>query len=64
MEKQCVNYVGPTCVDGGCPMAQRDGFPCPGAADCENCFYYGGCADCALACTEHCEKEVYPDSKE
>lgn len=63
MEKRCVNYVGLACVDGSCPAA-LDEFHSLEAADCENCFYYQGCADCALADTEHCEEVFYHGGKE
>lgn len=54
MEKQCVNYVGLACVDGTCPEIRN-----PEVFNCKNCYRYQGCADCALAGTEYCEKEEF-----
>lgn len=60
MEKRCSSYVGVTCVDGGCPNAMADEYPEYGYehCSCDECGYYKGCEDCALAGTEHCSKEV------
>ena len=58
MDKRCVNYVGLACVDGTCPAAW-DETPHLKETDCENCFFYKGCEDCALSGTEHCEKEEF-----
>ena len=62
MEKRCVNYVGLSCVDGSCPAALDEFHSLK--ADCENCFYYQGCIDCALAGTEHCEEVFYHGTEE
>ncbi len=60
MDKRCENYVGITCVDGGCPMALKDEYAerdYDVVHSCDECIYYRGCEDCALAGTEHCVKE-------
>ena len=59
-EKRCEGYVVVTCVDGGCPMANRDEYAERGydvVHSCDECIYYKGCEDCALEGTEHCVKE-------
>lgn len=59
-EKRCEGYVGVTCVDGGCPMANRDEYAERGydvVHSCDECIYYKDCEDCALEGTEHCVKE-------
>lgn len=56
MEKRCVNYVGLACVDGTCPAAWDETRHLK-ETDCENCFFYRGCVDCALAGTEYCAGE-------
>lgn len=45
----CKNYVGISCVDGSCPYID---IP----LDCENCYRYRGCEDCALRDTEYCDE--------
>ena len=58
-EKRCKSYVGVTCVDGTCPMANREEYEerCMDVPKgCKECWYYKGCEDCALADTEYCEK--------
>ena len=57
-ESRCKDYVGVTCVNGGCPNAMADEYPEYGYehCTCEECGYYKGCEDCALAGTEHCNK--------
>lgn len=60
--KRCSNYVGVACVDGSCPKANADEYAkrCMDViSDCEDCFYYKGCMDCALYHTNLC-----PDSME
>lgn len=56
---RCKNYVGVVCVDGTCPMANREEYEecCMSLINnCEDCFYYKGCEDCALSGTEYCVK--------
>ena len=56
--RKCKNYVGVTCVNGNCPMANREEYierDIPVIDDCDECFYYKSCEDCALADTEYCD---------
>lgn len=56
--KHCRNYVGVACVDGTCPMAKQEEYEercIPVIRECEECFYYKGCEDCALFETEYCK---------
>lgn len=49
--KQCPDYVGITCVDGHCPIANADEYAERGMdviRNCDNCIYYKGCDDCAF----------------
>ena len=65
MDKRCKAYVGLTCVDGSCPVANYNYFIDNGMPDiaeifadtrkCIDCAYYQGCEDCALADTEYCQ---------
>lgn len=65
MDKRCVNYVGLACVNGNCPIALQNEYPIMETVDCESCWYYKGCSDCALAGTEYCkEEEFYHGSEE
>ena len=55
--KQCRNYCGVACVDGTCPMANREEYEercIPVVTSCKNCFYYKGCEDCCFNGTEYC----------
>ena len=57
---QCNKYVGVACVDGTCPIANREEYEercIPVIKSCKGCFYYRGCEDCALNGTEYCKKE-------
>lgn len=53
---RCENYVGVTCVNGGCPNALANEYPEYGYehCTCEECGYYKGCNDSALYGTEMC----------
>lgn len=56
--RKCKNYVGVACVNGNCPMANREEYiehDIPVIDNCDECHYYRGCEDCALADTEYCE---------
>lgn len=56
--ERCKCYVGVACVDGSCPIANRDKYEeydIPVGWDCDECHYYSGCKDCALFGTEYCE---------
>lgn len=55
----CKNYVGVTCVNGGCPMALAEEYAeccMPIIRDCEDYPFNNGCEDCALSETEYCVK--------
>ena len=55
--KRCREYVGVACVDGTCPMANREEYAerCIDVVDnCRECWMYKGCEDCALKGTEYC----------
>ena len=59
--KQCTAYCGLSCVDGSCPIANRDeyaerGYDVP--QDCNDCYCYKGCEDCAFDGTEYCTREL------
>lgn len=59
MEKRCKGYLGITCVDGSCPMANADRYEecCMDVIkSCDDCGFYKGCDDCALSGTEYCEE--------
>lgn len=60
MNKRCKAYVGVSCVDGSCPMANQEEYEercIPTIRKCDECPYYEGCKDCALADTKYCPKE-------
>ena len=55
----CSGYCGVTCVDGSCPIANRDTYieyGCPVVWECKDCPYYKGCKDCAFENTDMCVK--------
>lgn len=59
-EERCHSYVGISCVDGSCPIANQEEYEergIPLVKACENCFMYRGCEDCGLYGTEYCQKE-------
>lgn len=46
---RCRNYCGVSCVNGTCPIANRDEYierDIPVVWDCDYCHYYEGCKDC------------------
>ena len=56
--KRCPDYVGVSCIDGSCPIANREKYEeygIPVINDCEDCHRYKGCKDCGLADTEDCK---------
>ena len=64
-QSRCPQYVGIACVDGTCPVANREeseerGIPV--TKGCRDCFYYKGCEDCALYNTEHCYNQDGKDN--
>lgn len=55
--KRCRDYVGVACVDGSCPKANAEEYEESGMdviSNCNDCFYYKGCEDCAFLDTEYC----------
>lgn len=57
--KRCGDYIGVACVDGSCPKANAEEYAerCMDViSNCNDCFYYKGCEDCALYGTEYCVK--------
>lgn len=58
MDKICKRYVGVSCVDGSCPIANIEKYMeynIPTITKCKNCYMYKGCEDCALYGTEYCD---------
>lgn len=56
---RCKGYVGVACVDGSCPIANREEYEerCMDVIEnCKECWRYKGCEDCALDGTEYCVK--------
>lgn len=61
----CKNYVGLSCVDGSCPIANEDDYfelHIPMDKDCKQCYMNKGCEDCALLDTKYCDKQVISES--
>ena len=60
--KHCKNYVGVSCVDGSCPIAnaeereEREERCMDVIRKCKDCWMYKGCEDCGLNGTEYCEE--------
>lgn len=57
MTKRCKGYCGVSCVDGSCPMANREEYAERGydlIDSCEECHYYKGCEDCCFDGDERC----------
>lgn len=57
--KICKGYCGVTCVDGGCPMANREEYEERGydiVKTCNDCPYYKGCEDCYFEGSAVCVK--------
>ncbi len=56
-EKICSDYVGVSCIDGSCPIANIDEYIERGydvVRDCNDCCYYRGCDDCYWYRDNHC----------
>ncbi len=50
-EERCCSYVGLACVDGSCPGCHSlRGF------NCDECWLYRGCVDCAFVDGPECPK--------
>lgn len=57
MSKKCEAYCGVACVDGSCPIANRDDYAERGydvVRSCDECPYYKGCEDCAFEGERFC----------
>ena len=58
--KRCKDYCGLACVDGTCPMANREEYAERGydvVHNCNECHYYKGCEDCCFEGNEqYCPK--------
>lgn len=55
----CGGYTGVRCVDGSCPVANRDEYAERGydiIRNCSECCYYEGCRGCIFSGTDLCEK--------
>lgn len=55
----CKGYCGVACVDGSCPIANRDEYAERGydvINSCSECSCYNGCKDCAFNGTSMCIK--------
>ena len=65
MDFTCKNYVGVSCVDGSCPIANMDDYyetHIPSDKDCKECYRNKGCEDCALFDTKYCDKQAINES--
>ena len=50
--KICKGYCGVSCIDGTCPIANRDEYEERGydvISSCEDCNRYKGCEDCRFS---------------
>ena len=59
--KRCKNYVGVSCVDGSCPIANWQEYAerdIPVIRSCDDCHYYKGCADCPFCGMEYCDEKL------
>lgn len=55
--RRCTDYVGVACVNGSCPIANMEEYAERGMdviTNCNECSFYKGCDDCAMAGTEYC----------
>ena len=60
--ERCESYVGVSCVDGSCPMANAEEFMERGydiVHNCSECGYYHGCEDCAFNGMSECCEQKY-----
>ena len=65
--KRCKNYCGVACIDGSCPIANRDEYIERGydvVRKCEDCYYYKGCEDCYFDGNEEFKSVCYENKKE
>ena len=61
-QKICHEYLGVACIDGTCPIANRQEYEercIPTIRNCKECFYYEGCEDCYNKGTDYCPKDEY-----
>ena len=55
--ERCEAYCGLSCIDGSCPVANREEYAERGydvVYDCDECYRYRGCEDCYFEGTEDC----------
>lgn len=55
----CKGYCGVACIDGSCPIANREEYEWREydvINSCDDCHYYEGCEDCCWENTEMCVK--------
>lgn len=55
--KRCKGYCGLSCIDGTCPIANKEeyeerGYDVP--KNCNDCYRYEGCEDCYFNGTDMC----------
>ena len=64
---RCHSYCGVACVDGSCPIANREEYEercIPTIEKCDDCHLYKGCEDCCFENEpQYCPKKS-PDTKE
>ena len=57
--ERCTQYTGVACIDGTCPMANKEEYEercIPTIKSCKECHYNEGCKDCYFDRTEYCVK--------
>lgn len=57
--ERCKRYCGITCINGLCPIANRDEYMERGydiVHNCDECGWYNGCEDCYFNGTDMCIK--------
>ena len=62
-KETCPSYIGPACVDGTCPIANRDEYIERDyfvVWSCGECHFYEGCKDCYFA---FCNQELCPKNE-
>lgn len=69
MNERCKGYCGIACVDGTCPIANREEYMERGydvVWSCDDCHFYKGCEDCVFGegyVTEYCDKNIHKPEK-
>lgn len=59
----CERYTGLSCVDGSCPIANREEYEercIPVIDGCKDCHLCKGCEDCIFDSTEYCKEVAIP----